>query len=120
MDPRTYSIECSRCGRPAATFILRPPEGASNRCTLAREGFLSTTTLLGSEAELSALFESLRAGRMERLEGRHQDFTAFRCRTCGQAYCEECWSVGQPLFDEGFYDRTPGICPSGHEQTLDD
>ncbi len=69
---------------------------------------------------MHALFEFLAAGAWEKLDGRHQDFAAFRCRACGQAYCERCWSVGEPEYEDGFYDRTGGRCPCGHTQTLDD
>ena len=48
------------------------------------------------------------------------DLFAFVCRQCAVVYCEKCWTVGPPEFDDGFYDCTRGTCPKGHRQTLDD
>lgn len=113
-------MPCSRCGSLAAVFTLQPPEAGQSRFALTRDGFLSRTTLFGSEEDMTALLEALETGAWDALEGRHQDFTAFRCRACQQSYCERCWSVGEPEYDDGFYDCTRGHCPQGHEQTLDD
>ena len=38
---------------------------------------------------------------------------------CGLNYCRTDWETF-PVFDEGFYDCTIGICPSGHRHTVDD
>jgi hypothetical protein len=120
MAPRTLSIPCSRCGSTAAAFTLHPPEAGQGRFALRREGFLSQTTLFGSREEMATLMEALETGAWGALEGRHPDVTAFHCRACQRSFCERCWSVGEAEYDDGFYDRTRGCCPHGHEQTLDD
>ena len=43
----------------------------------------------------------------------------FYCPECDNVYCEKHW-VLNPVWDEGFYDYTEGICPEGHERILDD
>jgi hypothetical protein len=121
MIDQTLVIACSRCGGTAATFVLRPAEaGGEDRYALERAGFMSITTLFGTREDLSTVFDAIGVGEWMRLEGRHGDLAAFRCRLCGEVYCERCWSVGEPLFEDGFYDCTPATCPRGHEQTVDD
>ncbi len=121
MSDPPIAIACSRCAGVAATFVLRPAEtGGEERYALERSGFMSPTTFFGTRDDLAAVLDAIGAGDWARLEGRHGDLVAFRCRRCGKVYCERCWSVGAPVFEDGFYDRTPATCPLGHEQTVDD
>jgi hypothetical protein len=84
---------------------------------LRREGFLGETTKFG---EARRLLELIRAGDFATARGADADFVAFQCRQCGRSYCERCWRIGPPQFDEGFYDCTTGTCPEGHAQIVDD
>jgi hypothetical protein len=54
------------------------------------------------------------------LHGLDSDAFGFICRTCGCAYCINCWENVRETFDEGFHDDTRGRCPKGHEQMLRD
>ena len=73
-----------------------------------------------STADAEKWVERIRTGVLVDLRREDPDFFAFVCRECGVVYCESCWNVGPPEFDDGFYDCTRGTCPKGHTQTLDD
>jgi hypothetical protein len=47
------------------------------------------------------------------------ELAPFCCRACQQNYCREHWEC-IVIMDEGFYDRSDGICPAGHRQVIDD
>jgi hypothetical protein len=47
------------------------------------------------------------------------ELAPFYCPECELNYCGADWETF-PVFDEGFYDCTMGICPSGHRHTVDD
>lgn len=47
------------------------------------------------------------------------ELTPFYCPDCGLNYCSRDQST-HVLLDEGFYGRTKGRCPEGHEHMLDD
>ncbi|MBI3240690.1 MAG: hypothetical protein HYZ49_00135 [Chloroflexi bacterium] len=122
---RHLIIACDRCGRAAAEFSLLPAsvkgEGLwQDRDRLERTDFIGAVTKFGGAEELTALFEALRSGDYEAACRFDIDFVAFHCWSCGKSYCEACWQIGPPVFDEGFYDYTLGTCPEGHEQTVDD
>ena len=123
-----FALPCARCGQPAATFALLPAGSGEgmwrDRDRLERTGFLGATLHFG---ELPALAELMRAiaGRdyaaVRALAG--PDLVAFHCWACAADYCQACWRIGPPEFDEdfpGFYDCTEGICPAGHSQVVDD
>jgi hypothetical protein len=104
----------------AAEFSLLPPEGAARQYGLRRAGFMGQVTKFGEADALRSLLDVIRAGDFAGARGADADFVAFHCRTCGLSYCERCWRVGPPEFDDGFYDFTRGECPQGHEQIVDD
>ncbi len=119
------TLPCARCGRAAAeiSLLLASVQGAgpfSDRDRLERADFMGTVTKFGAYAHLLALFEWLARQDFAAARGEDADFVAFHCRVCNQAYCEKCWQIGAPVFDEGFYDYTLGTCPAGHEQIVDD
>ena len=49
------------------------------------------------------------------------EWVPFLCRTCGEVYCGECWTV--PGLDDPHWPEDPGplmgTCPRGHEQIMD-
>jgi len=49
----------------------------------------------------------------------HWELAPFWCRGCRRPYCRDHW-MSTVIMDDGFYDYTAGICPSGHHQILDD
>lgn len=119
---------CARCGQPAATFTLLPAgkgEGMGrDRDRLERAGFMGTTTHFG---ELPGLTELMRAIQRRDYQAicdlAGPDLVAFHCRQCAADYCQACWRIGPPEFDDdfsGFYDCTEGVCPAGHSQVVDD
>ena len=122
---RHLTIVCSRCGRAAAEIALLPasPTGTTlwhDKDRLERTDFLGNVVKFGEWETLMAFFERLARADYAAARGDDADFIAFHCQTCGRAYCEQCWTIGAPVFDEGFYDYTSGTCPAGHEQMVDD
>jgi hypothetical protein len=122
---RHHTLPCAHCGRAAAELALLPAGtitagAASTRDRLERTDFLGTLTRFGSPAELALLFDAICRGDYEAARGIDQDFVAFHCRACNTDYCEACWRLSPPVFDEGFYDYTLATCPLGHEQVVDD
>ena len=122
---RHHTVPCAQCGRAAAELALLPSGtmtagAASTRDRLERTDFMGTVQRFGSAAELARLFEAVRAGDYDAARAIDTDFVAFHCRECGAVYCEACWRLSPPVFDEGFYDYTKATCPQGHEQIVDD
>jgi hypothetical protein len=122
---RHLTLTCARCGGAAAEISLLPAtvKGAgpfSDRDRLERTDFMGSVTKFGEYADLLAFFERLARQDFAAARGRDADFVAFHCWECGKVYCERCWTLGAPVFDEGFYDYTLGTCPEGHEQVVDD
>jgi hypothetical protein len=122
---RHRTLACAHCGRAAAEIALLPATvtGASpwhTRERLERTDFMGTVTKFGATGALTALFDAIDQADFAAARALDPDFVAFFCDTCGQCYCENCWQMGPPVFDDGFYDYTLGTCPSGHEQVVDD
>jgi hypothetical protein len=122
---RHLTVPCAQCGRAAVELALLPAGtltagAASTRDRLERTDFMGTLTRFGSATELAALFGAVCTGDYAAARAIDVDFVAFHCHACGQAYCDTCWRLSPPVFDEGFYDYTRGTCPHGHEQTVDD
>lgn len=122
---RHLTLPCARCGRAAAEMALLPATatGATlwhDKDRLERTEFMGDIVKFGEWKTLTALFESLARADFAAARAADADFIAFHCRACGRVYCEQCWTIGAPVFDEGFYDYTSGVCPEGHEQTVDD
>ena len=109
----SIEVRCSVCAGLAARFEIRERY-------LARSEWFGSCLKPMSEPAALALIDRIRTGDLGVLQREDPDFYAFVCRQCGVAYCQRCWKVGWPEFDDGFYDCTRGECPKGHEQTLDD
>jgi hypothetical protein len=104
-------VRCSACAGLAARFEAREDE-------LERTGWFGSCLRPMKDAE--RWIEKIRTTSLVDLRREDPDFFAFVCRQCGVVYCEKCWTIGPPEFDEGFYDCTHGTCPKGHAQMLDD
>lgn len=122
---RHHTVACARCGRAAAEIALLPASAAGERPwhqrdRLERTDFLATVTRFGDTAENLRLFEAICRSDYASARAADPDFVGFVCRECNLPYCDTCWHVGAPEFDEGFYDCTRGTCPAGHEQVVDD
>jgi hypothetical protein len=109
------AIACSACGGRAAE--IRAADGG-----IVREGFLAKLTIARPADEAAALVARLEAGPgLAALAADDPaDLFTFVCVECGRAYCQACWAVEPPEFDDGFYDCTHAVCPSGHRQLVDD
>lgn len=118
------TLPCSRCGQPAATFaVIAAGAGEGmwrDRDRLERAGFMGAVIKFGDHKSFAPFLSALAGGDYDKASAGDPDFVAFHCWTCGRDYCEQCWRIGPPEFDEGFYDCTRGVCPDGHEQVVDD
>ena len=116
------TVFCARCGAIAAEFSLHAAaaERMPSRHGLQRIGFIGEVTKFGEGAQLRSMLEAIRAAEYAAARRVDADFIAFHCKECDRCYCKQCWQIGPPEFDEGFYDCTHGICPQGHEQIVDD
>lgn len=123
---RHLTLTCAQCGRAAVEIsLLRTTNGADadrwhNRDRLERTEFIGNVTKFGPYPQLVDLFESIQRGDYDLARQLDPDFVAFYCRICDRVYCDTCWQVGPPEFDEGFYDCTWGTCPNTHVQIVDD
>ena len=106
-------VTCERCSGEAAKIALLLNG-------VRRTGFMGEVTKFGDAEELHRLAEMIRSADFASARGADADFVAFHCRACNRSYCDRCWRIGPPEFDDGFYDCTNGTCPEGHEQTVDD
>ncbi|MCC6188052.1 MAG: hypothetical protein IT318_03390 [Anaerolineales bacterium] len=121
---RHRTLPCAACGRAAAEIALLPAAitGASpwhTRDRLERTDFLGTITKFGATQTLLALYEAIEQGNFAAAASLDSDFVAFHCRDCGQVYCDTCWRLSPPVFDDGHYAYTLGACPRGHEHIVD-
>jgi len=116
------TVPCARCGAEAAKFSLLParPADKSAQPGLLRTGFIGEVTKFGGADDLRRVLEMIRSADYSAAQGADADFVAFHCRACRRNYCQRCWRIGPPEFDEGFYDCTRAVCPEGHEQIVDD
>jgi len=121
---KSTEVRCARCAASSARFVaLGAGEGAgtlADRDRVERTGWFGACEKPMPLAGASALVDRVERGELAELAREDPDLFGFVCRACGLAYCHGCWRVGPPEMDEGFYDRTRGTCPAGHEQTLDD
>lgn len=122
---RHCTLACAHYGRAAAELALLPSGtvkagAASTRDRLERTDFMGSLTRFGSPTELAQLFEAVCNGHYAAARDIDTDFVSFHCRVCAAVYCDTCWRLSVPVFDEGFYDYTLGTCPQGHEQMVDD
>lgn len=122
---RHLTLPCARCGRAAAEIALLPASERGetlwhDKDRLERTDFMGSIVKFGDWETLTAFFELLARADYAAVRGDDADFIAFHCHACGRVYCEQCWTIGAPVFDEGFYDYTLGVCPEGHEQIVDD
>jgi hypothetical protein len=106
-------VRCSVCAGLAARFEAREGE-------LERTGWFGSCLRPMPTVHAEHWIERIRTEVLVDLLREDPDFFAFVCRACAVVYCEKCWSVGPPEFDDGFYDCTRGECPKGHAQMLDD
>jgi hypothetical protein len=117
----------------AATFALLPagtpdsefpsPDALAKSDRLRRSGFLGIVTWVRPLSVLAPIYAALVAGDLANVEAREPDMVSFYCPRCKAVYCEHCWQIGPPVFDEempGFYDCTYGTCPRQHRRMVDD
>lgn len=126
------SFRCAACGELAAvvkvaragiTVDMGPPLGCESydHDTIVVDYFFGTASRFADTATLDAVQEIVSSDTPDPVALRRIDpeLAPFFCPDCGLNYCRADWDTF-PVFDEGFYDCTTGICPSGHRHTVDD
>jgi hypothetical protein len=126
------SFRCSACGelagvvtvaRAGTSVDMGPPLGeqAYDRDAIVVDYFLGTASKFADAATLNAVQEIVSSEAPDPVALRRIDWelAPFYCPDCDLNYCRADWH-SFPIFDEGFYDCTIGICPSGHQHTVDD
>lgn len=126
--PESVIFPCAHCGQPAATFTLFPAGSGEGmwreRDYLERAGFMGDILHFETWKILVELMSAIQQGDFQAIRSATgPDLIAFHCWQCDSDYCQTCWRIGPPEFDEdfpGFYDCTRGVCPAGHTQVVDD
>lgn len=126
------SFRCAECGVMAAVVkVVRkggdtgigPPPGreASDRDAIVVDCFLGTHAM-SADAETADAIQAILGTDTPDPSALRQagwEIAPFWCPDCGLSYCTADWRPF-PVFDDGFYDRTIGICPNSHRHTIDD
>jgi hypothetical protein len=131
---------CAVCGNVASTVTLVAPGQPDPRLTPEPPGVPSgTSTVLGavfpSSGQLSIdggpvsitltpvpteqVATALATGSAAALFALDSEYAPFWCPRCKASYCREhyrSWDV----YDDGFFACVRGVCPKGHERTLED
>ena len=134
MSSATY--RCGACGAVASTVTLVAPGEPDPRLTpeppgvppgiskiFAKDASLSidggpVSVTFGS-VPMEAVAAAIATGRESALYAINREYAPFWCPTCRASYCREHYQ-SFPVFDDGFFDCTRGVCPKGHERTLED
>ena len=130
-DPAA-SFRCARCGEIAGVvravrkgddIDMGPPLGraASERDAIVVDYFLGTHAMYADTETIDAVeaIVSSDAPDPAALWRANWEIAPFWCPDCRTCYCAADWHAF-PLFDDGFYDCTIGICPNSHRHTIDD
>jgi hypothetical protein len=126
------SFRCAACGemagvvkvaRAGSSVDMGPPLGREtyHRDAVVVDYFLGTASRFADAATLEAVREVVTSDAPDPVALRRIDWelAPFYCPDCDLNYCRADWNTF-PVFDEGFYDCTIGICPSGHRHTVND
>jgi hypothetical protein len=126
------SFRCAACGemagvvkvaRAGTTVDMGPPFGPESydRDAIVVDYFFGTASRFADAATLDAVQEVVSSQAPDPMALRRIDWelAPFYCPDCDVSYCRADWETF-PIFDEGFYDCTIGICPNGHRHTVDD
>lgn len=102
---------------------MGPPLGREtyDRDAIVVDYFFGTASRFPAPATLDAVQAILSSDTPDPVALRriNPELAPFFCPDCGLNYCRADWD-SYPVFDEGFYDCTIGICPGGHRHTVDD
>jgi len=130
--PGGVSFYCASCGKTAAIVATKragelvdmgPPLGQQKQFAdgLVVDLFLGTMQYSLDSTTLDAVRAVLDQPHPDPADLRRirHEFAPFYCPDCHRSYCINHWTT-QTLYDDGFYDRTMGLCPNRHLHELDD
>ena len=131
-EATTASFRCAACGemagivtvaRAGTTVDMGPPLGREtyDHDAIVVDYFLGTASRFANADTLDAVQDVVSSQKPDPVALRRIDWelAPFYCPDCDLNYCRADWRT-IPIFDEGFYDYTMGICPRGHRHTVDD
>jgi len=81
------------------------------------DGGLISITLAPEPMEQVAT--ALDTGNAAALFALDSEYAPFWCPRCGTSYCRDHYRKFE-VYDEGLFDCIRGVCPKGHERTLED
>lgn len=116
-----FEFDCAKCKHPALELTLipedarHPVQAGSNQAVLCGHG--EQRCLRPGEAQV--IIDRLQKGDLEAMVSM-LDAARVYCRHCRLLYCWDDWSNKEPIYDEGYYDYTRGVCPHGHTGIIDD
>lgn len=127
---------CGACGNVASTVTLVPPGQPDPRLTPEPPGVppgISTVFTRWSQLSIDGgpvsvtigpvpmedVAIALGAANAAALFAIDPELAPFWCPECGASYCREHYRSFE-VYDDGFFDRVRGVCPKGHERTLED
>ena len=133
------TYRCAGCGTIASTVTLVAPGQRDPRLTREPPGWspgvATIDTAFPRWAQLSidsgpisvtiapvpmeAFAAALETGSGAALFALDSEYAPFWCPNCEESYCREHYRSFE-VHDEGFFDCIRGVCPEGHERTLED
>ena len=112
-----------KVARAETTIDMGPPLGREtyDRDAIILDYFLGTAGKFADAATLDAVQKIVSSDAPDPVALRRIDWVLapFYCPDCDLNYSQADWHTF-PIFDEGFYYCTIGICSRGHRHTVDD
>ncbi len=112
---KSIEVTCSLCANTCATITLSERKPYS----LFIEGFLGNATFRVDRLIRNHLIKYYQSKDFHKIQEIDNEYAPFYCKECKMCYCIAHWKYWT-VYDDGFYDATRGVCPNGHEKTLDD
>jgi hypothetical protein len=108
-------VLCYRCDAVAVSLTVES-DSSGRGLMLAMDGFLRRKRSYLSEPGAVGIADAEGAQLLRWLP---PSFHGFFCAECSAPYCNRCWTVEAPRYEDGEYAGTPGICPVGHHALVD-
>lgn len=134
------TYRCRECGKVASTVTLVAPGEPDPRLTPEPPGVPpGASTILGTvfprggqlsidggpisitlaPVPMEQVAAPLKSGNAAALFALDREYAPFWCPICDASYCRDHYRKSE-VYDEGFFDCIRGVCPQGHERTLED
>lgn len=112
-----HEFTCSICSQLAGTVSLKMK---GHKPSMHVSSFTGRVVSQVSPDAVELLNTALVKGNVRSLYMSDLEFAPFYCPRCNANYCREHWRTWDVDDEDGWYDSTRGVCPSGHERMLSD